>query len=124
MTQYIRYIFCAFCLATVVFTLTLSSSLAESASKIFRNQPIKNNSTDTRCVETHCNASLQIAYNPPIESPRVTLMVVGDMMLDRSVYLHTKKANDYTWPFQKISSFHRRAAYRHTLFEDGFLPWA
>ncbi len=111
MTRHIRYIFLAVCLATVVFTLGLSSFLVEHCLEIYCN-------VETYGKEMHSNgdaynASLQEVHalsvqsvdNPPIEIPRFSLLAVGDMMLDRSVYLHTQKAGDYTFPFEKISSF-------------------
>ncbi len=35
----------------------------------------------------------------------VKLLAVGDMMLDRSVFLHTREADDFYFPFEKIGDF-------------------
>jgi poly-gamma-glutamate synthesis protein (capsule biosynthesis protein) len=39
------------------------------------------------------------------EIHKVRMIAVGDMMLDRSVYLHTLAAKDYNFPFARISEF-------------------
>lgn len=95
MTRHIRYIFLAVCLATVVFTLTLSSFLVAETDS---NRDAHNRDAYGE------DASNRDAYNASLQSV-ARLLVVGDMMLDRSVFLHTQKAGDYTFPFQKFFSF-------------------
>jgi poly-gamma-glutamate synthesis protein (capsule biosynthesis protein) len=46
------------------------------------------------------------------ENDKVSILVFGDMMLDRSVYLATKKAGDFNFPFLNIDDFLKTADLR------------
>ncbi|MFA6427418.1 MAG: CapA family protein [Candidatus Magasanikbacteria bacterium] len=46
--------------------------------------------------------AVQIEGQP---TQRVRIKAVGDMMLDRTVYLHTQRANNFNFPFERIKDF-------------------
>lgn len=81
-------------------------------------EPDKKNEIPTQSQDTQVE---QIAENPTQEIKalekvskeevkipqlqKVRLIAVGDMMLDRSVYLHTLAAKDFYFPFENIGEF-------------------
>lgn len=59
----------------------------------------------TQVEEIHISTPEQIIEPTVPDVKQVRMIAVGDMMLDRTVYLYTLGAKDFYFPFQKIGDF-------------------
>ncbi len=60
-------------------------------------------------ARTGTPTSTQLPSSTPMVVPRVRLVVVGDLMLGRSINTECLRRDDFTWPFQETASILRDA---------------
>lgn len=87
------FILIAFILSSAIFVVSAVVNIAKSNNKEEQISPAVKITEKTEL------------NNPVVSSSNLSLLFTGDMMLDRMVFTKTKKANDYNFPFLKITDF-------------------
>lgn len=102
-------------LLVVLFFIAIGFSLVVySAVKDFQPKPVelpRPISSSTKAVLPVNNFSISENSATPTAS-ELEILALGDIMLDRNVYLKIKKAGDYNFPFLKIDDFLKNADLR------------
>lgn len=91
-----HFYFIAFLFAIVIFIVNVTINVVSSNNRQEKISPV---------IKTAEAEIFSPTITPVVPSSTLLLLFVGDIMLDRTVFIKTKKANDYNFPFLKIADF-------------------